>query len=264
VMGPCAILRLGLAVHGPAEHDHKRLRDGIMQSLVLTALAVRMSRHFRNHNEVFMKASYARTDVLRTVLTALALGAVLAGCASAPREVSPQASASLAPMRDQADHVETQINQTGAAATTLLERPSPELTPQIDALDSEVQKLKQTLSVGRSQVDTADVAAAQYFSNWEEQLKTMSDDLASSGGSRRQEAMTSFGKLRSDIASFGEQARAYVADLDESVRYMRTDKTMAGVKTVTPKIRSALARQPDMLAQLDKVQSEIDKIRGVH
>lgn len=208
-----------------------------------------------------MKTWNANVQVLKVIATAVVVATIVGGCAS--KEVAPQVGDQLVPLRNQADQIEAQINSTGAAATALLAAQGPDITQQIDTLDDEVQKLRQTLSVGKSEVDSADAAAAEYFAQWDDQLETMSDDLSRSGAVRREQAMTSFGNLRTDIGTFGEQARAYVADLDESVRYLRTDKTMAGLKTVTSKIRSALARQPSMQNQLDKLQSSIDKIRGV-
>jgi hypothetical protein len=185
----------------------------------------------------------------------------LAGCASP--EIAPQAADSLAPIRTQANTIEGEIQKTGAAATSLLQNPGADLTPQIDALDNQVNSLKQAVQVGRQDVVAADTAAQNYFAQWDQQLATLSDDLAKSGGVRKEQAEATYGKLRGEIGTFGDQVRSYIADLDESMRYLRTDKTMAGLKTVEPKIRSALSRQPDLLAQLDKVQSQIDAIRGV-
>jgi hypothetical protein len=125
-----------------------------------------------------------------------------------------------------------------------------------------VQNLEQTLSVGRQQVQNADAAAAQYFSRWDQELKSLSDDLGRSSKVRGEQTMASFDKLRADIRAFGQQVRPYLSEMDESMRYLRTAKTVAGVKTVTPEIREALGRQPLMLSQLDSIRGQIDAIRG--
>ena len=202
---------------------------------------------------------------LRSLAIVLSLSALvpglMTGCAS--REISSQASSSLEPLRAQADRIEMHINRTGAAASDLLENPASDLTAQIDRLDQQTQSLQQTLNVGRQQAQSADASVTEYFNDWDQQLSTLSEDLAKSGQARRNQATASFDKLRGDMRTFGEQARAYVAEMDESVRYLRTDKTSAGVKTVTGKIRQALNRQPALLSQLDNIQSQIDAIRGV-
>jgi hypothetical protein len=53
-----------------------------------------------------------------------------------------------------------------------------------------------------------------------------------------------------------------MTSLTEISRYLQTDTTAAGVKAVTPQIKSALGREKTIMAKVDAVIEQLDAIRG--
>jgi len=203
----------------------------------------------------------AQWSTYACVVTALI---ALAGCNTTmqQKDVPPEVSQRLAPIRDQIADLRNQIQNTSAAAGNLVQTPQNDLTSQIDRLDNQLGELKTGLQTGRAKVESVDAATQTYFVNWDQQLKTMSDDMAKAGGARLQQAEATYTKLKTNMYAFRDQVRPYMGELNEAVTYLRTDRTKSGLSAVEPKIRQALNRQSTMMSQLDELTAEIDAMQG--
>ena len=195
------------------------------------------------------------------LLFSLAVG--VAGCGSG-YEVPPQTSQDLLSLRDHVIASKAQIQITSNAARDLIQRPQQNLTAQITVLADHIAALDTMASRGREMYAGAELRAADYFVDWDRQLKSMSDEIGKVGQERRRESMDSFQRLQSQVLDIRGLFQPYMAKLLEVQKYLRIDTTAAGIKAVTPSIKDALSREPDIMKKADQIISQIDKMRGGH
>lgn len=187
---------------------------------------------------------------------------LMVGCASPKRELPPQATSQLVEMRDQLTDGKAAIQTVNDAASDLSERPRSDLTPQVDRLSKELESLNAVAAKSRSDAQAADAQAQAYFSKWQEQIKTMSGDVAESASKREEEARASYGRLTMKIDELRPLYRRYVDDLTEAEKYLKTDTTAPGLDVVQPKLKEAIKHEPALLKKIDETIAEIDRIRA--
>jgi len=195
------------------------------------------------------------------LLFSLAVG--VAGCVSG-YEVPPQTSSDLLSLRAHVIASKAQIQMTSNAARDLVQRPQQNLTAQITALANHIATLDTMASRGREMYAGAELRAADYFVDWDRQLKSMSEQIAKAGQVRREESMASFHTLQLQVLDIRGLFKPYMAKLLEVQKYLRTDTTAAGIKAVTPSIKNALSREPFIMKKADQIVNQIDKMRGGH
>jgi hypothetical protein len=203
------------------------------------------------------------STVLRgAALMAAVAALLLASCASKPPEVAPQVTSQLVPVRTEAARLRDLVARTAGNAKTLAQTSSSDITPQLDVLSGNLADLKSALRRGQAAVRTADVQTGEYFANWDRQLQTMSQDMQKTGERRQAEAQASYGSLRGTITDTRDQLTSFVNSLSEAEQYLRTDRTAAGVKAVSPKLMDSVDRAPRIQSDLDEVIAQIDAMQG--
>ena len=200
--------------------------------------------------------------VVTCVLPGLVGLALLAGCASAPVEVPPQAIGQLLDMRNGLLDGKAQIQKTTGMAKDLVDRPRQDVPAQVAAFRSQMEQLSKDALQARERAAATQAQAQDHFARWEQQLKTMSGDLAQGGEKRRAEAMASFKELSDRLGAVKTQFGPFMSDLQEADRYLASDATAAGVKVAAPTIRKALGREQDVLKSIDALIGQIDAVRG--
>ncbi|MGH7179092.1 MAG: DUF2959 family protein [Tepidisphaeraceae bacterium] len=192
---------------------------------------------------------------------ALSVLTLIIGCASST-EVPPQATSGLLEVRNGLIDGKAQIQKTTAAARDMINNPRQDVGAQINAFSDQVAQLDKDRVQARDKAQDVQARAQDYFSKWEEQLKTMSGSMAEAGQKRREESMASFGRMRDDMAGLRQRFAPFMNDLRESDRYLKTDPTTAGVKAATPTLRNALNQEPEVLRSIDQLIAQIDQVRG--
>jgi hypothetical protein len=187
----------------------------------------------------------------------------LAACASTePAEMPPQTQKGLAELRDQMLSRKIQIQKTAAAARDLAQRPLAQIDPQINRLAVEVQTLEGMALQTRGQFEEQKGQTEQYFADWSTELETMSKDVREAGMERREGSIASLDALEDDIDDLRSTFRPFMDALTESTKYLRTDPTPAGVKSITPRIQEALDVEEQLMDEIDTVIAQIDVMRG--
>jgi predicted nucleic acid-binding Zn-ribbon protein len=186
----------------------------------------------------------------------------LVGCAGPNRELPPQATSQLVEMRDQLTQGKAAIQTVNDAASDLSERPRSDLMPQVNRLSSELESLQAVAAKSRTENLAADAQAQAYFSKWQEQIKTMSGDVAESASKRESQARASYGRLTMKIDELRPIYRSYVDNLTQAEQYLKTDTTAPGLDVVQPKLEEAIKHEPTLLRKIDETISEIDRIRA--
>ena len=101
-----------------------------------------------------------------------------------------------------------------------------------------------------------------YFSTWDKQLQGISGTMGEAGRKRREESMASFAQLQTRAADLRTQVAPFMTDLKGAAGYLQTDPTASGVKAATPTLRGALAREPEVVKNIDEMIAHIDVVRG--
>jgi hypothetical protein len=201
----------------------------------------------------------AISSLMAMLVAAMSVG--LVGCAS-QAELPPQMTQNLAELRDQLVQGKAQVQTTCNAARDLTQRPQGQLEPQIGRLVQSITALDDLATNHRQQFVTADDRAQAYFAHWNRQMEGMSQSLAEQGQKRRADSMASFAELKSRTESLKVEFRPFMSSLLEVSRYLQTDTTAAGVQTVTPQIKTALARENTLMSKADAIIAQIDAMRG--
>ena len=212
-------------------------------------------------NRIFLAFSLNIVMVTFVGILLVALFVGMVGCGSA-YEVPPQTSQDLLNLRDHVIESKAQIQKTSNAARDLIQRPQQNLTSQIMLLGEHIATLNSMSTRGRQMYTGAELHATDYFADWDRQLKSMSDDLAAAGQKRLGQSIASFKTLQLQVLDVRGFFQPYMAKLLEVQQYLRTDTTAAGVKAVTPMIKDALGREPDIMKRADQIIKQIDNMRG--
>jgi hypothetical protein len=204
-----------------------------------------------------------KATINRTIATALIgmLASVLTGCAS-QTELPPQMTQDLVTMRDQLVQGKAQVQTTCNAARDLTQRPQAQIQPQVDHLVKQIDALEDLATNHRKNFASADERAQTYFSHWDQEMQGMSKSLAQQGEARRVQSQKSFEELKTRVGVLREQFRPFMGSLTEVSKYLKTDTTAAGVKAVTPQIKSALDDENKIMQKADAVIAQIDAMRG--
>lgn len=202
-----------------------------------------------------------KNNIVKSLMLLVMLALVMTGCSSS-YEVPPQTSQDLLRLRDHVIECKAQIQKTSNAARDLIQRPQQNLTSQIMLLGEHIAALDAMAGHGRQMYSEAGLRADKYFSDWDRQLKSMSEEMAMVGQKRRTQSMESFGNLKSQVINVRGLFKPYMAKLLEVQQYLRSDTTAAGIKAVTPLMNDALGREPDIMKNADQIIKQIDNMRG--
>jgi len=187
---------------------------------------------------------------------------LLGACSTTATEVPPQTAQGLASLRSSLINGKAQITRTTEAARELTKATPAQLDAQIALLLGEISALETIALKGKTQLATQKAEAKAYFEQWDAELKTMSDDVQSSGEARREDSMASFETLGDELDDLKSIFRPYMDSLTEAAKYLKADKTAAGVKTITPHIEKALKVQAELMSQVDVATKQIDTMLG--
>lgn len=206
---------------------------------------------------------YGRFGKRFGVVVLALVGWVAGGCAS-KSELPPQMTQNLVSLRDQLVQGKAQIQTTCNAARDLTSRPQAQLEPQVDRLVQSIAGLEDLAANNRKQFASADEHAQAYFAHWNQQLEGMSESLKIQGMERHHKSVKSYEELKSRVEALKQEFRPFMASLTEISKYLQTDTTAAGVKAVTPQIKSALGRENAIMARADAVIAQIDAMLYGH
>ena len=203
-----------------------------------------------------------RSPILRSfpVLVGVALAA--AGCATTKTELPPKAVEGLLAVRNGLVDNKAQVQKTTAAARDMIDNPRQDVGPQIGAFSAALSKLRdeagQTRQLGAGFKATAD----EYFTQWDQQLKTVSGELAEAGQERHAASKASFAKLEESVKALRAAFAPFMGNLEETDRFLKADPTASGVKAATPSLRKVLGKEEEVLERADAVIAQIDVVRG--
>jgi hypothetical protein len=177
-------------------------------------------------------------------------------------ELPPQAVTGLLDIRNRLIDNKAQLQKTTSAARDMVDHPRQDVQGQISTFSSALAKLNTDTLQTREAGAAVRGRAEDYFADWEKQLRTLSGQLGAAGQQRRQESLASFGRLQEQVTALRTQFAPFMSDMQATERFLQADPTASGVKAATPTLRSALAREPEVLKKVDELIAQIDVVRG--
>jgi len=183
-----------------------------------------------------------------------------------PDEVPLEAMSGLIDVREQLVQGKSQVQKTSKAARDLTSKQQQsqqrDVKAQVEQFSRELANLEKMSTDTRGGYADATKTASGYFANWDTKLQNSSDALAKMGQERRGKAISTFAKLKAQVATVRAEFQPYMSELKESEDYMKTDTTSQGVAAATPTIQTALGREPKILSGIDGLIAQIDSMRG--
>jgi hypothetical protein len=262
----------GTARGGSIQHKYVARVARVLETMTARLRGLPLASADRRRNRrLTQKGFQMRTTEHSSSLTrgSVLLGCLLflAACSSSepkpqPAEMPPQTQQGLTALRDQMVSGKAQIQKTTDAARDLAQRPLAQIEPQINRLAQEVQTLEGMATRAGGQYETQKGQTQQYFAQWSKELETMSKQVREAGMERREQSIASLDALQNSIESLRSTFRPYMDALTESAKYLRTDPTPSGVKSITPRIQGAIDVEKTLLAKMDAVIAQIDVMRG--
>jgi hypothetical protein len=144
----------------------------------------------------------------------------------------------------------------------MIDNPRQDVGAQIGAFNSALSKLSddtaQTRELGAGMKATAD----DYFAQWDQQLKTISGELAAAGQERHAESKASFARLDESVKALRAAFVPFMNELQATDRFLQADPTASGVEAAAPSLRKALDKEEEVLERADAVIVQIDAVRG--
>jgi hypothetical protein len=203
-----------------------------------------------------------RSPILRFFPVLVVVALAVAGCATTKTELPPKAVAGLLAVRDGILDNKAQVQKTTAAARDMIDNPRQDVGAQVGAFNSALSKLSedtaQTRQLGAGMKATAD----DYFAQWDQQLKTVSGELAAAGQERHAESKASFARLDESVKDLRAVFAPFMSELEEADRFLQADPTASGVEAAAPSLRKTLEKEEEVLERADAVIVQIDAVRG--
>jgi len=196
----------------------------------------------------------------------LALGVIMAGCGGAGGSGSGhQRAAGLGGrlLKDKADilRLKDQIIQTNAALNDIITDPQRDLKPQFKAFSSAVKKLDSMVKKARERTVAIQASLDKYIDTWRDDVVGIQDPtLREQAISRVTQAKESFQRLYAELTGTKEVLTPYVGSLKDIQRYLDTDLTPAGLKTIKPLADKAMGSQNQVLQRLDALAAELERV----
>jgi Protein of unknown function (DUF2959) len=202
----------------------------------------------------------AARDVVRK--SGLGCLLLLAACTATATEVPPEAALQLNGLKNSLATGKAQIQRATEAARGLDRASSTTMEEQVARLLEEVASLESIALQGRQQYEAQTAEAKAYFVQWDVQLKTMTESVQKAGQERREESMKSFEMLADKVKTVRATFRPYMDALSEAARYLKTDKTAAGIKAIQPRVAEALKVETKLMKQIDDLNVQINTMLG--
>jgi hypothetical protein len=166
-------------------------------------------------------------------------------------------------LKDKADMVKLKdlVTQTTTTLNDLIGDPQRDLKPQYKAFSSAVNKVDSMAKKTRERSVAIQASLDKYVDAWRDEVVTIQDvTLKEQALDRVAQAKESFKRLYGELNAFKEALAPYVGSLKDIQRYLDTDLTPAGLKTVQAMAAKATASDKDILRRIDGVVVELDRV----
>jgi uncharacterized phage infection (PIP) family protein YhgE len=191
---------------------------------------------------------------LKTSLIAVAMAALVAGCASSGYQKADSTASYLTTAADKLDAGGVQITAATAALTELVEKPQPDMKLQLKNYSTSVDKLESlSKSAGTAATKMQQMGAA-YFQKWDEQLSQIqNEEIRNQSAERKAAVMKQFEQTKAAYDAARAAYSPFVANLRDIRTAVSTDLTPAGVQAISKSMTKVNAQA----AEVQKTMSDL-------
>jgi hypothetical protein len=193
-----------------------------------------------------------------------AVAAALTGCGGSSSSGSQRAAGmGGSVLKDKADMLKLKeaVTATTTALNDLLTDPQRDLKPQYKAFTSALAKVNGLAKATRDRGTAIQAGLDKYLDTWRESVTAIQDEtLRQQALDRVAQTKESFRRLYGELTAFKEALTPYVGSLKDVERYLTTDLTPTGLKTITASATKAIAAEKDIQARIDSVVAELTRV----
>jgi hypothetical protein len=207
----------------------------------------------------------------RLALTLLALGLMLAGCATHKPgyQQADRTGKRIADFRDQVIEIKVAVDEVTSAMTTLSDAPTAELRSAYRRFTRSVDRLEAADAKANERADRMRAEGREFFGGWEQEVQSIqNDELREAAQERRVQLDAEFRAISRVIVELRDVFRPWVKDVNDLRTVLGHDLTVAGVDRVrgamngvqdtSAKVQLALNT---LISQLESVEAQLTTTR---
>ncbi len=199
------------------------------------------------------------------VLISIGLTLAVSGCGGAVSGGGPQKAAGMSGglLKAQAEmmRLKDQIAQTNAALKDMITDPQRDLRPQYKTFANAVKKTDAMVKKIRERTVTIQAGLDKYIDDWRDQVVAIQDpNLRQQALERVNQAKASFSRLYTLLTGTKEILTPYVGNLKDIQRYLDTDLTPAGLKTIQSMADKASSLERSIVERIDAAAVALERV----
>jgi len=193
----------------------------------------------------------------RTSLFALALAALVAGCATKGYEKADNTGAYLEATAQRIDRGVAQIDTATAALKDLVENPQPDMKAQFKTYSAAVANLESLTKDVGSRAAKVQQMGTNYLKKWDANLATIqNEDIRKQSAERKEAVMTKFESMKSSYNDTRKAFSPLLADLRDIRTALSTDLTAAGVDAIRKSMTGVNKHAEDVRKSLAELSTQ--------
>lgn len=194
---------------------------------------------------------------LRTSLIALALAALVAGCATHGYQKADNAGAYLATAADRVDKGVAQIDTATAALKDLVENPQADMKAQFKTYSAAVASLESLTKDTNARATKIASLGTNYLATWATNLTTIkNEDIRKQSAERREAVMKQFENVKASYADASKAFSPLLSDLRDIRTALSTDLTAAGVDAIRKSMTGVNKHAEDVRKSLGALSTQ--------
>jgi len=208
---------------------------------------------------------------IRPGLTFLALGLMLAGCATQKPgyQQADRTGRRIAAFRDQVVEIKVAVDEVTSALATLADAPSSELRNANRRFARSVDRLEAADAKANRRADRMRAEGREFFGGWEQEVQSIqNDELREAAQERRVQLDAEFRAISRVIVELRDVFRPWVKDVNDLRTVLGRDLTVAGVdrvRGVMSGVQDTSARVQlslnTLISQLESVEAQLTTTR---
>ncbi|MDH7600225.1 MAG: DUF2959 family protein, partial [Sedimentisphaerales bacterium] len=136
-----------------------------------------------------------------------------------------------------------------------------DLRPQYKTFASAVKKADGMVKKTRERAIAIQASLDKYVDNWREQVVSIQDpNLREQALGRINQAKSSFARLYSQLTAIKDALTPYIGNLKDIQRYLDTDLTATGLKTIQSMADKSINSERQIVEQIDATMAELERV----
>jgi ribonuclease HI len=168
-----------------------------------------------------------------SLVSIIAFGGFIAGCASTGYEKAGTTSNTLRQAAQSIDNARAPIDAVLASLSELVNFPAPNITKQFQKYDAAVNTLDAQAAEVRTNATAMQEQGAAYLQKWSEELaKIQNDDIQNRSMDRRNATTARFKEVKASYVETNAQFALFMSDLKDIRTLLATDLTVGGLDSI--------------------------------